>query len=113
MTWAPTLGHLRELIHRGEGSETILTELGGGHRRLHVETLKFVYALYSENLKLAQQRGIDRAKGDGRYVGRAARFNGDFESIRAAHAGGESVSSIASRYGMSRTYVYKILRRPQ
>ena len=82
---------------RNPTSKLMLTILGG-------------VATWEREIMLERQReGIAKAKGEGRYRGRAPTVRRQADQIRAAIAAGEKPSHIAKRLGVARSSVYRML----
>jgi DNA invertase Pin-like site-specific DNA recombinase len=82
---------------RNPTSKLILTILGG-------------VATWEREIMLERQReGIAKAKGEGKYKGRAPTVAKQAGQIRAMHAAGEKPAHIAKRLGVARSSVYRML----
>jgi DNA invertase Pin-like site-specific DNA recombinase len=82
---------------RNPTSKLILTILGG-------------VATWEREIMLERQReGIAKAKGEGRYRGRAPTVRRQADQIKAAIAAGEKPTHIAKRLGVARSSVYRML----
>ena len=80
---------------RGEMGQVILTVLG------------MVAQMERRFIKERQRDGIERAKGEGTYLGGKRRL--DHERIRALHREGAGPAAIAKQLGCSRMQVYRVL----
>ena len=82
---------------RNPTSKLMLTILGG-------------VATWEREIMLERQReGIAKAKGEGRYRGRAPTVRRQADQIKAAIAAGEKPTHIAKRLGVARSSVYRML----
>ena len=82
---------------RNPTSKLILTILGG-------------VATWEREIMLERQReGIAKAKGEGRYRGRAPTVRRQADQIKASIAAGEKPTHIAKRLGVARSSVYRML----
>jgi DNA invertase Pin-like site-specific DNA recombinase len=82
---------------RNPTSKLILTILGG-------------VATWEREIMLERQREcIAKAKGEGRYRGRAPTVRRQADQIKAAIAAGEKPTHIAKRLGVARSSVYRML----
>ena len=68
-------------------------------------------AAFERDLMLERQReGIAKAKAEGKYKGRAPTARAKAEEVLALRAGGDSGDAIASKLGIGRASVFRILR---
>ncbi|MGA8193045.1 MAG: recombinase family protein [Acetobacteraceae bacterium] len=82
---------------RNPTSKLMLTILGG-------------VATWEREIMLERQReGIAKAKGEGRYRGRAPTVRRQADQIKAAIAAGEKPAHVAKRLGVARSSVYRML----
>ena len=81
---------------RGEMGHIVLTVLG------------MVAQMERRFIKERQREGIERAKGDGTYVGGKRRL--DRGRIKALHAAGDGPAAIARAVGCSRMQVYRVVQ---
>jgi DNA invertase Pin-like site-specific DNA recombinase len=85
-----------QLDTRNPTSKLILTILG-------------VVATWEREIMLERQReGIAKAKGEGRYRGRAPTVRRQADQIKAAIAAGEKPTHIAKRLWVARSSVYRM-----
>ena len=67
-------------------------------------------AQFEREIMLERQReGIAKAKGDGKYKGRAATARAKADEVQMLHRAGKGPSEIAGQVGISRASVYRIL----
>ena len=67
-------------------------------------------AQFEREIMLERQReGIAKAKGEGRYKGRAPTAMAKADAVRALYASGGSPTAIAREVGIGRASVYRIL----
>jgi DNA invertase Pin-like site-specific DNA recombinase len=67
-------------------------------------------ATWEREIMLERQReGIAKAKGEGKYKGRAPTVRKQTETIRAMHAAGAKPAHIAKDLGIARSSVYRML----
>jgi DNA invertase Pin-like site-specific DNA recombinase len=86
-----------KLDTRNPTSKLMLTILGG-------------VATWEREIMLERQReGIAKARGEGRYKGRAPTVAKQAGEIRAMHAAGEKPAHIARKLGVARSSVYRML----
>jgi DNA invertase Pin-like site-specific DNA recombinase len=82
---------------RNPTSKLILTILGG-------------VATWEREIMLERQReGIAKAKGEGRYRGRAPTVRRQADQIKTAIAAGEKPAHVAKRLGVARSSIYRML----
>lgn len=67
-------------------------------------------AQFEREIMLERQReGIAKAKGEGKYKGRAATARAKASEVEKLHKAGKGPSEIATQVGISRASVYRIL----
>jgi DNA invertase Pin-like site-specific DNA recombinase len=73
-------------------------------------TMFAAVAEFERSIMLARQReGIAKAKGEGRYRGRAPTARAKAQDVRALAQTGVGASAIAAKLSISRASVYRIL----
>lgn len=89
------------------GGQAVDTQSPSG--RLIVTMFGAVAQFERELLLQRQREGIQKAKAEGKYRGRAPTARRQSPQVRELRATGLSASDIAARLGMSRSSVYRIL----
>ncbi len=108
------LAIVEDLERRGIGlrildfaGETMNTKSPTGKMTLSVFG---AFAEFERSLMLERQRaGIEKAKGEGKYVGRAPKAMNQKDTVRSLAAAGETKSAIAAKLGISERSVYRAL----
>ena len=101
------------LIHECEQREAFVTVLDphvstrGEMGHVVMTVLGMVAQMERRFIKERQRDGIEQAKATGVYQGGKRRL--DRERIRATHASGSGIATIASALGCSRMQVYRVL----
>jgi DNA invertase Pin-like site-specific DNA recombinase len=108
------LGILDRLEAKGVGLRIL--DFGGSEMDTKSPTGKLVLTMFGaiaqferELMKLRQREGIDKAKREGRYKGRAPTARRRLPEMRKLADEGRAPSEIASRLEVSRASVYRLL----
>ena len=97
------------LIVQSMGGQPVDTRTATGKLLL---TMLAAIATFERDLMLERQReGIAKAKGEGRYKGRAPTARNQAADVAELKAAGISPTEIAKRLGMSRMSVYRCLEQ--
>ena len=104
------------LIHEAEQRGAHVTVLDphvstrGEMGHIVLAVLGMVAQMERRFIKERQREGIERAKGEGAYVGGKRRL--DRDCIKGLHATGSGPAAIARALGCSRMQVYRVLQEP-
>lgn len=103
-----------DLSNRGIG--LVVLSMGGERLDTRNPTSKLMLAIlagvatWEREIMLERQReGIAKAKGEGKYKGRKPTVALQADDIKAAVLGGEKPSHVATRLGVARSSVYRML----
>ena len=111
----------RSVLHMGEIIKTIKAKKAGirilsldidtntATGELLLNVMSSVAQFEREMMLERQREGIAKAKGEGKYKGRAPTAMSQEAAVQALHATGTPAAVIASKLEMSRTSVYRIL----
>ena len=84
-------------------------DTGTSTGRLMLNVFASVAQFEREVMLERQREGIARAKGEGKYKGRAPTVAKQADQIRAMHAAGAKPAHIAKSLGVARSSVYRML----
>jgi DNA invertase Pin-like site-specific DNA recombinase len=114
---ARSVGHLLEVVEllRTKGAALQILNLGidtGTATGKLMLTVLAGIAEFERSIMLERQReGIAKAKGEGKYKGRAPTARAKAEQVRELHSAGMGATEIAGKLGIGRASVYRALNR--
>lgn len=116
---ARSVAHLMSLVEqlRAKGVALVVLDMGVDtstpNGKLMLSVLGAVAEFEREIMLERQREGIAKAKAEGKYKGRAPTARAKLDEIEALKAEGLKESEIASRTGISRASVYRLLKEHQ